>query len=136
MCPGLQPCQDDHTVFVKHMWVAGSGSVIFRGPIHPLYPQAGSNKNESPDQVLHPDDLLNSYHQPSKQRNETPDKPSDLLPSHRSAIPRIKDLVRDFVVVTFGHENLPCVIDVLEQKTLKAQTTGNTGLLLSVFIPE
>lgn len=76
--PGLQPCQDDHTVFVRYMWVAGSGSDIRR--VHPLYPQAGSNKHKSPDQVLHPDDLLNSYHWPPKKWHETPNEPSDLLP--------------------------------------------------------
>lgn len=82
--------------------------------MHPLYPQAGANKHNTPDQVFYPDDLLNSYHRPPKQRHEAPDKASYLLPCHCGTVSGIKDLIRDFVVVTFGQEYLPCAIAVLE----------------------
>ena len=79
----------------------------FPGPMHPLYPQAGSNKHKSPDQVLHPGDLLDSYHRPPEKWHEAPYKPSDLVSRHRGAVPGIENLIRDRVVVTLGQEDLP-----------------------------
>lgn len=47
MCPKLQPHQDDYTVFVKQMWVAGSGSVICRVPYTHYIPRQAATRTKA-----------------------------------------------------------------------------------------